>query len=657
MGASFRRTAAHFSFHKCFDTTQPRTPADFLRRTKTGLPAYGDIFGARGAGKVDAPLVEYRNSHTQAWSGRALFARLCKQTFSSELYRALTFGESGVNRLRDEKCAASSGIGPKVMPSFTSDIGFAAAFEDQGATKEAQECWSQRVSAFLNKRKRDDEEDKNAPPAKKRKKSAAWLACVDHVLKMCCGTGLEYYRISKEKRACTDPWSWPYLAITPDQGPDGLCASFYARYGQDINLEMFFDISHGVWRDQEGAVKAISLQGFTHLMVVAYNLCHSPWGSEARFCSLRESGHELLQGMNEHCGLFRRPGLVGAAVRVERVSRWTSPPCVAVAFVRQGGFGLHSFSHCLYGPRFLEGVGSLSVMAQCWSASRSGSSFLRTACESGYLRSFAELVVHGREAPLCHTSHVHSLYMCVPLLEATCVRPRRHFRDDLIADLGLADELVGLTEAEGCRVIKQRLIDDGAHHKKGAQVKMCRFANWVDRAIEYDKGWAWMLMRLVHYALHEGLLRGCEWEKLFQASGEPVEKKDDEKRVEVARSNDEVNRFRTALKNNVQLSLALLLDPSTRVRTRLLSSLVAPLRKWYGEQSCFIRSTPALLLFVRRQVEGGGGGSGRRCRSRSRCCRIARFSRSSAWRFPFRAGTRRRTSTTLGSPSRTGWRR
>lgn len=170
-----------------------------------------------------------------------------------------------------------------------------------------------------------------------------------------------------------------------------------------------------------------------------------------------------------------------------------------------------------------------------------------------------------------------------------------------MSDLGLDVELVGLSESEEFEVIKGHLQALWAHTKKGTQVKMCRFGNWVDQARERDQTWTWFLLRLVHYALSENLLDGCDWEQLFKPSG-AAQASSGEERVEMTRSNDVVRHYRSALKSNVQLSLAMLLDPTTRSKTRMLYLFVAPLREWYGRQNTALRSCPALLKFLKQQI-------------------------------------------------------
>lgn len=47
------------------------------------------------------------------------------------------------------------------------------------------------------------------------------------------------------------------------------------------------------------------MEAFTHVMVIVYNLMHSPWGSEALLCAIRESSEEYLAIEVETCPLFK----------------------------------------------------------------------------------------------------------------------------------------------------------------------------------------------------------------------------------------------------------------------------------------------------------------------------------------------------------------
>lgn len=198
----------------------------------------------------------------------------------------------------------------QVVPSFVSDRTVAQAWGDQGAQRAAKTEWAERARVWLKRQRVDDGSEVAKPtPKKQRKKSAVWIATVDQILQTCCSVGLDFFRVPKDKWLTSDPYTWPYLGISPDQGPDGVCGGYGMRYGQSQNVEFFYDISHGVWGGQGESMRDVGLESWSHLMVICLNLMHSPWGSEGRYCALMESSKEYLNAVTHRCPLFRTPRL------------------------------------------------------------------------------------------------------------------------------------------------------------------------------------------------------------------------------------------------------------------------------------------------------------------------------------------------------------
>eukprot|EP00971_Amphidinium_carterae_P351489 6492139-Amphidinium_carterae.1 len=164
------------------------------------------------------------------------------------------------------------------------------------AQADHQATWVQRARLWLKKRKPEGEEFK---PQKFRKKACQWLVALENVLVKTAGKSLDAFTIDR----AVAPRSWPYLGVTPDQGSDGVCAGWYLKH-REINAEFFYDISHGIWNDQQLAVQAVGLKAFTHLLVVVMNLAHSPWNSSARFQQLKDSTEEYLPMLVE-CPLLQ----------------------------------------------------------------------------------------------------------------------------------------------------------------------------------------------------------------------------------------------------------------------------------------------------------------------------------------------------------------
>ena len=102
------------------------------------------------------------------------------------------------------------------------------------------------------------------------------------------------------------PKDWPWLAVSPDQGPDGFCFVHYALGPGKMNLQVFWDPSHGVWRDQEQAMRKLGLHGFAVLAVVSQNLGHGPWDSQSRFQQMLDAQKEYIDTMALDCPLIEK---------------------------------------------------------------------------------------------------------------------------------------------------------------------------------------------------------------------------------------------------------------------------------------------------------------------------------------------------------------
>lgn len=99
---------------------------------------------------------------------------------------------------------------------------------------------------------------------------------------------------------------WPKLIISADQGPDGSAALNYLMRATRCNVEDRPDQSHAAARDLQGALKDSNLWNWTLGMVVAYNVPHSPYETDARFAQAIEAYHRMLLNDGPHSSpLFR----------------------------------------------------------------------------------------------------------------------------------------------------------------------------------------------------------------------------------------------------------------------------------------------------------------------------------------------------------------
>lgn len=195
----------------------------------------------------------------------------------------------------------------QVVPQYLGEATLAGACKDAEAVKSSKLAWVQKAQRFLGKRSREDDGGVTlvalAPPAKKhRGKSALWGVTLNSILEKTTGRSLDFWRIPEG--TAMPPAEWPCLGVAPDQGADGMCFVHY-MFSQRVNVQVWFDPSHGVWRDQECAMRSVGLSGFALLMCVAFNLSSGPCDSQSRYAQLLESSREYLAHMAVSCPLLQ----------------------------------------------------------------------------------------------------------------------------------------------------------------------------------------------------------------------------------------------------------------------------------------------------------------------------------------------------------------
>ena len=185
-------------------------------------------------------------------------------------------------------------------------------------------------------------------------------------------------------------------------------------------------------------------------------------------------------------------------------------------------------------------------------------------------------------------------------MAADCPFLEEYF-DDLLSDLDLEKNRFDEDIKE--QIIVKLKNDWNARHA-GTGVKKCRFANWVDRAPEYDQSLTFTNIRILYYGKQENLFSEESLTRLrtTSAAAKKSEESDQLERANMANSNDPVKKLREANHSNVHLTAILLADPLCRPRLRLLSTLCSPIRQWYGFQSKGLRSTHEHRAFIQKQV-------------------------------------------------------
>lgn len=174
------------------------------------------------------------------------------------------------------------------------------------------------------------------------------------------------------------------------------------------------------------------------------------------------------------------------------------------------------------------------------------------------------------------TEYLDSVAMSCPLLE--------HFQPLILQDWGMTD-VDGMRRHE----FVEHLRSEWSTHYVGTTVKMCRFANWVDASAKFDRSFHWTLLRVLYLGLQSSAFDPDKLEKAIAKVDLP--KGSAEERKSVSSGNECLKSFREANKNLLQLACQVLSDPMTQSLCRILSGIVSPVRKAYGELAQRLRST------------------------------------------------------------------
>eukprot|EP00971_Amphidinium_carterae_P352563 6492651-Amphidinium_carterae.1 len=185
----------------------------------------------------------------------------------------------------------------QIMPDYTSASTYGAS-----SSADPREKWGNQTRRLLGKRKAEDEGGQ-VGSKKPRVKSHHVLCVIDNVLRECCGKTL----LDFAPEAGQPFGEWPYLAIASDQGPDMRCASYFMKYQLKLNMDVWFDPSHGVWRDYEMAQSNCNLLTFARLMLAVHNFAHGPWDEAMRGGQLSQAWPEYFETQSpKTCPLVQR---------------------------------------------------------------------------------------------------------------------------------------------------------------------------------------------------------------------------------------------------------------------------------------------------------------------------------------------------------------
>ena len=179
------------------------------------------------------------------------------------------------------------------MPDFRGVTSFAKA-EGRDLEVEAERAdWRSRARAFL----RQEAVELQPKRPRYREKSCEWLLAVDNSLRVATGVGLHHF-VKPDSEAPqgqqASPLAWPHLLMSPDQGSDGIAALNFLQRCKAVNIEAFWDMSHGVWRDWNLNVKHLGLWGHVLLMTIVLNMPYGPWENARWYEELRGAAKEFF---------------------------------------------------------------------------------------------------------------------------------------------------------------------------------------------------------------------------------------------------------------------------------------------------------------------------------------------------------------------------
>lgn len=163
-------------------------------------------------------------------------------------------------------------------------------------TENALQSWKRKADDWLSRSSAGDAEATGEKRTKYRKKSYEWLLGTERQFQAVLAEGWGRFVISDEQFESFDPFRWPHITVSPDQGSDGVCSLGFLSRAKRINVSVAWDPSHAVWNDFRGALRWSDLHSFQLLLVVVYNMSYGPW-SEARWF------HEVRQGLREYLRL------------------------------------------------------------------------------------------------------------------------------------------------------------------------------------------------------------------------------------------------------------------------------------------------------------------------------------------------------------------
>ena len=163
--------------------------------------------------------------------------------------------------------------------------------EDRHAKRMHARCFVKRKLGS-EPEKHELEKSKNY----QRVKTFQAIMALDNMMNHTAGKRLWDYEVKfdVDGKPLLSPWRWPHFHWVPDMGPDMVSAKNFMKNKLKLNGDCDFDLSHGLQRSAQGALKAAGLWNFQVAMVAAQNCVYGSTLSPPRLAQVREAMQEHM---------------------------------------------------------------------------------------------------------------------------------------------------------------------------------------------------------------------------------------------------------------------------------------------------------------------------------------------------------------------------
>ena len=164
------------------------------------------------------------------------------------------------------------------------------------------------------------------------------------------------------------------------------------------------------------------------------------------------------------------------------------------------------------------------------------------------------------------------------------------------------------------REIRQRLSRPEEVLPKGDVISLATWFGLTDRSDDLLKQWAIKRVLCLVLCGTIGLLDGPYWQTLdnlfYAVRQEMLRMQEDPELPEVLQKvgdrGDDADKLKSACRSALQITTAVLCDPDCKRREKMICTIVAPVRKWHGNQSRRLRSTHEIGRWMENQLKGDG---------------------------------------------------